>query len=455
MGQHAHIVPVYLLQNIIHPKLKRNIPFVFSEFMPKGSLKGYFREQGKLSLKESVALGIQLCDGLLHGYRYGLRAHLDLKPENIMVLRNHVFKVTDFSANVIGTPGYMAPEQIIVYWNRRGVKIDPFNLLIDERADQFVVGLIVLEAYLGRPAFPICQRAYVGEEWAREYVRGGVGRIDDISLPGGLRGVLARCFAPKHEDRFSGLSGLREGLLGVYESEFGDYIVPEVEADDSATWWFNRGMAFYSLGYYISSVTPFREALERFSSIHGTDIDQANCLMNLGTAYRENGEFTKAEAHFQMAIKRFYAIPGTEISRAKCLMNLGTVYRETSQFTKAEEYHKEALKRFSSIPGTEIDQANCLMNLGTVYSSTGEFTKAETHFQEAIERFSAILGTEISQAKCLASLGALYYQIEEIGKAKEVFRKSLKICVQCPLGTEKIEEVCLERLGQILIDETR
>ena len=110
MGQHTHIVPVWLLENILHPEFKRSIPFVFSEYMPRGSLREYLREKRKLDVKECLSLGIQLCSGLMHAYEHGLTAHLDLKPENIMVHADGVFRVTDFSAAVIGTPGYMAPE---------------------------------------------------------------------------------------------------------------------------------------------------------------------------------------------------------------------------------------------------------------------------------------------------------------------------------------------------------
>jgi len=74
MGQHSNIVPVHLLENIIHPTTKRNVPFVFSEFMEKGDLRNLVMEKERL-LEETFNVGLQICEGLLHAYKHGLSAH--------------------------------------------------------------------------------------------------------------------------------------------------------------------------------------------------------------------------------------------------------------------------------------------------------------------------------------------------------------------------------------------
>jgi len=74
MGQHANIVPVHLLENIIHPTTRRNVPFVFSEFMEKGDLRNLVMEKERL-LEETFNVGLQICEGLLHAYKHGLSAH--------------------------------------------------------------------------------------------------------------------------------------------------------------------------------------------------------------------------------------------------------------------------------------------------------------------------------------------------------------------------------------------
>ena len=350
MGQHLHIVAVHALKNLLHPKLKRNIPFVFSGFMPNGNLKKYLAKKRKLDLKESLILGIQLCDGLLHAYENGLKAHRDLKPDNIMLYEERIFKVTDFSANVIGTPGYMAPEQVAAWWRSQGKWIVPYELPVDHRADQFAVGLIALEAFLGRHPFLICNGACVSPERAREYVERGVGEVVDDSLPKSLKQILTHVFSPKPSDRIPDFSALRKELLGAYEMEFGTYDAPEVEIDDSASWWFERGEAFYDLGRAGSSEKPFKEAWERFHSIPGTELDQARCTENLGSVYRATGRFAEAESSFGEALGMYRRIPGTELQQAKCLANFAELYSRENDWSQARKRCLEALKLCEAFP---------------------------------------------------------------------------------------------------------
>ncbi|MBI4691194.1 MAG: DUF2225 domain-containing protein [Nitrospirae bacterium] len=410
MGQHANIVAVHLLQNIIHPETKRNIPFVFSEFMGHGNLSDHLIRKSKLDFRETIVLGIQLCDGLLHAYehgnKYGFITHRDLKPDNVMVYRESIFKVTDFSAGVIGTPGYMTPEQVTAMYRKRGINLTDKELPIDHRADQFTIGLIMHDAFKGgNPQNEQKKRMDYIDSDPERFVREGFKGVLSDDLPVLIRDIINRCLQPEIKDRYANLSILKNELLNAYGD---DYRSPEVEPDDSAEWWFNRGMAFYNIGRYASGELPFKNSLKRLENITGTEISQATCLLNLGSVYISIGQFEKAEKHYKDALKMFKAITGTEIDQATCLMNLGIVYVNTGQFEKAEKYYKDALKMFKAIPGTEISQARCLMNLGFLYS-----------------------------------------KVQEFNKARQALDESLKICNQYPLGTEGIKKACLKMLGQL------
>ena len=186
MGQHPNIVPVHLLENIVNPTTKRNVPFVFSEFMEEGDLKNLLLEKGRFGLEESLIVGLQVCKALIHAYKHGLSAHKDLKPENIMVYSDGIYKITDFSAGIIGTPGYMAPEQVALLF---GLKED---IAIDQRADQFTIGIILLELLLGEHPFPWIIRAAYSKEEAKKFLSEGAGEIPNI-LPGLLREIIERC----------------------------------------------------------------------------------------------------------------------------------------------------------------------------------------------------------------------------------------------------------------------
>lgn len=111
--------------------------------MEKGDLRNLLLEKRKFSLEEVLSAGLQVCEALIYAYKHGLSAHKDLKPENTMVYREWIYKVTDFSAGVIGTPGYMAPEQVASYFKLKD------NIPIDHHADQFALGLIMHDLLKG------------------------------------------------------------------------------------------------------------------------------------------------------------------------------------------------------------------------------------------------------------------------------------------------------------------
>jgi tetratricopeptide (TPR) repeat protein len=422
--------------------------------MPRGSLKRYLREKGKLTLKESLALGIQLCDGLLHAYDHDLEAHLDIKPANIMVYDDGLFNTTDFSAGIIGTPGYMAPEQVVAAWRIKDVELIPDEIPVDSQADQFAMGLVVLESYLGRSPFPICISSYSDEDQARRFVKEGVGELADFSLPVKLEEILNRILSQKPNDRYPDLSDLRENLVELYETKFGKYNVPEVEVDDTAEWWFDRGKAYNNMGRPAFAEDSFKEALERYRCVFGTELNQAICSASLANVYQQTGRFDDAERAYKSSLNTFHPISGTELDQTRCTMNLAIVYQQTGRFNDAERAYESALKTFRHIPSTELDQAGCKMNLGVVYALMGRFREAESAFGEALNTYSDIPGTELEQARCTMNLALDYEQTGRFDEAERAFESSLKTYRRIP-GTELDQAGCKMNLANVYAKSDR
>ncbi len=448
MGWHQYIVPVHLFQNVVEPNSRRKIPFILSEFMPLGSLRGYLQTNGKLGLKESLSLGIQLCDGLLHAYAHGLNAHLDIKPENIMVSGDEIFKVTDFSANVIGTPGYMAPEQVNALWSKRGRKIYSYDFTPDHAADQFAVGLITLEAILGRQPFVISVEACEDETQARDYIARGVGELDGMGLPSDLERIMARVLMSCPSERYVNLIELKQDLKLIYESRFGTYMIPITVAEDSAQWWFDRGLAFLTISRYASAEKPLREALERYSLIPGTETNQAMCLMNLGNVYWGNSQFTEGEAYFKKALRMFLSLPGEELNQATCSVNLGNTYLASRRSLEAQACYEEALEIFQHFPGTLLSQATCIASLGLAFGNNGRFREAQACFERAFAIFHGIPGTELDQAGCMMNMGIAFESMGKHAAAQALYEKALEMYRRNP-GTELDQAKCTTRLANI------
>jgi len=132
---------------------ERGLPFLVMPLLLGETLGDRFRREGRLPLPEVLRVGREMARGL-DALHVGGLVHRDLKPGNVWVeAGTGRVKILDFglarpgdgsdavslSGQVMGTPGYMAPEQVT------GDKLD-------HRADLFSLGCILYEAATGRPA---------------------------------------------------------------------------------------------------------------------------------------------------------------------------------------------------------------------------------------------------------------------------------------------------------------
>jgi serine/threonine protein kinase len=128
-------------------------PYIVLEFLD-GEHLGACIERGRLALPDAVRIGVDVASALTAAHARDI-THRDLKPENIILSKGGTVKVVDFGVAklrnapeltamnvVVGTVGYMAPEQIT------GGRVDP-------RTDQFALASIVYYMLSGTPAFEI------------------------------------------------------------------------------------------------------------------------------------------------------------------------------------------------------------------------------------------------------------------------------------------------------------
>jgi eukaryotic-like serine/threonine-protein kinase len=143
-----------------HGVLADGRPFVTLELLEGETLRQRLARTEQLDTEVAIEIAVQVLAGLDAAHETGL-VHRDIKPENIFITKDGdrlLVKVVDFgvcrsaidpvdqktltcAGYVVGTPGYLAPEQ--VYGERT----------VDPRADVFAVGLILFEMLSGRAAF--------------------------------------------------------------------------------------------------------------------------------------------------------------------------------------------------------------------------------------------------------------------------------------------------------------
>jgi serine/threonine protein kinase len=127
------------------------VAYTSMEFVEGDSLRSVLNRFGGLPLRKGVELAMQICSGLKEAHAQGI-VHRDLKPENVMMDAQGNVKIMDFgiarsmeavtrlTGSMVGTPAYMAPEQV-------GGKS------VDYRTDIYSLGLILYEVFTGAQAF--------------------------------------------------------------------------------------------------------------------------------------------------------------------------------------------------------------------------------------------------------------------------------------------------------------
>src|ERR1700730_3412224 len=115
--QHPNIVTIYDLG------VQEATPYLVMEFLEGESLDTVIRSHRALSLEEKLNIVIQICNALAYAHEQSI-VHRDIKPGNVMVLKDGVVKIVDFgiariggenvthSGQLMGSIQYMSPEQI-------------------------------------------------------------------------------------------------------------------------------------------------------------------------------------------------------------------------------------------------------------------------------------------------------------------------------------------------------
>ncbi len=220
-------------------------PYLVMELARGATLRAEIDRAGRLPLDVVATCFDQILDGISAAHALGI-VHRDLKPDNVLVARadgSLQIKILDFGlakqrtaeddatragltleGAVVGTPGYMAPEQLA-------------GLDVDERTDLFAVGIMVVEALTGRRPFARATyadtlRSALHDEMrltgSSDYVR----RLDEI---------LKGCLAKDRRARVRSADALRRQLIPLLRacpaSAFDDATVSIVDDGRPASAW--------------------------------------------------------------------------------------------------------------------------------------------------------------------------------------------------------------------------
>ena len=143
---HPNIVTIYDVGK------SGDVAYIAMEFLQGRELRDIMNDGGLLPVEQVLDIVAQVAQGLAYAHEHEI-VHRDVKPSNIMVVRDGHAKITDFgiarmassavrtqTGMVLGSPKYMSPEQVM-------------GKAIDQRSDIFSLGVMLYEMLTGQSPF--------------------------------------------------------------------------------------------------------------------------------------------------------------------------------------------------------------------------------------------------------------------------------------------------------------
>jgi HAMP domain-containing protein len=208
---HRNVVRTYDLGEV------DGVYYITMELVRGTTVATLIREAGRLDVPATLTIGKQVCRALEVAHEEGV-IHRDVKPQNLLVDPSGFLKVMDFgiarlaehrsdpgqaltaAGVVVGTPQYMAPEQL-------------FGGMVDGRADLYATGAVLFECVTGRPVFEAPSLVALLARHLEDTPPNP--RTLNSEVPDSLSAVILRALARRPDDRWPSATEFLRALEGV------------------------------------------------------------------------------------------------------------------------------------------------------------------------------------------------------------------------------------------------
>lgn len=353
LGFHPYIVPALWVREL------DDLLFVAAEFIcpdaeGRSTLTDYIAD-GPVPLPVVCRWAVQFCDGLQYAVEKGLRAHRDIKPDNLMVGSDYELRITDFGLADLaahereiggGTLLYMAPEQFAM------------PHAVDSRADTYAFGIVLYQLITG--GYPYRLPQVVGGSAAMS-----IGRMhleqEPFRAPGELAEVVLRCMA-KHPAKRPSITELRELVQNVATTL--KIPVPErpsahSRADQAL---YARAQSFAALGTPERALEAIREYTIRYP-------DRACGWTEASRFFLEKGDAKNAVAAALESLKR-------DSTNSHAWNNLGVAFQKLGETQQSIDAFRSAILCDPYNTGASMQLAWQLMEIGAHEESAELFARA-------------------------------------------------------------------------------
>ncbi|HEY3121220.1 MAG TPA: protein kinase, partial [Vicinamibacteria bacterium] len=438
-------------------------PYIVTELLEGEDLRGLLAA-GALPPRRAAELGLEVARGLAAAHERGI-VHRDLKPENVFITRDRRVKILDFglaklaSADgdaadggptltspgaVLGTAGYMAPEQV------RGA-------VADRRSDIFSFGAIVYEMLSGRRAFSRASAAETMSAILKEEPP-PVDPASDVALA--LDRIARRCLEKDPAQRFESARDLAFAI----EAALAARAVPAPrEARSLAVLPFKelgggRENDHLGLGLADATITELAgvksllvrptAAILRYHE-HAPDPQQAGRELQVDAVV--DGSFQRAGSRLRVTVQLVETVSGRPLWAGKIDTTLDDVFRMQDEVSRriAEalqvELTPEEERRLgrASGPSGAAYELYLKGRLHLLRETPGEYRIAAGHFEKAV-------GVDGGFAAAWAALADVYSRIAfEFEPAGDWYAKAQAACAKALALDSALPEVRYVR-GRLL-----
>lgn len=202
---HRNVIRIYDFLNL------QGCYAISMEYFPSHTLSGEIPNNKPMDIRKALKYSRDMATGMAVAHQAGV-IHRDLKPANVLVNDDGLLKIVDFgvaaaassgdtqltkTGYVIGSPKYMAPEQIL------GKKVD-------ETADIYSVGVIMYEMATGIPPYSRGDHMSV----MYQHVQGKAKACQDVNpgIPDDYAAIIARAMSVDKTKRYQSMDELTEAL---------------------------------------------------------------------------------------------------------------------------------------------------------------------------------------------------------------------------------------------------
>ena len=362
---HANIVKVY---GVGH---EGNFRYIVQEYIEGITVKDLINQNGHLDWRNAVPIVIQIGLALDYAHQNGI-VHRDIKPQNILISRDRVAKITDFgiaraaSTTTItmtgvqmGSVHYFSPEQA------RGGNVGP-------QSDVYSLGVSLFEMVTGRLPFDGDSNVAIAVKHLQETPPVPSSLMQGI--PKGLDSIIAKCMQKSPERRYQTMRQLVTELDSLLVDPNGVYgviqNVPEKTANTDTNISFRQDPEYEKISEIEKSAESRRISRFRDNVLLALIVVVIiGVLIGIGIlVVRAVGNATQIEENTDYTVENYVGLTADEVIRK--LDNAQVFY--TVEYKVTDAYEPGIVIAQSIQEGVTISTTNKLSNLVITVSSVDE-----------------------------------------------------------------------------------